>query len=91
MNINQRHEVLSTTIGTTEEEDHSFQRTKVLLPLVLILFPLLSGLEMATYWAFNFKVFTLRLFPPIFTSDCCRSTPGKRSSQRRKSSPSQSR
>ena len=91
MNINQRHELLSTTIGTTEEEDLSFQRTKVLLPLVLILFPLLSGLEMATYWAFNFKVFTHRVFPPIFTSDCCRSTPGKRSSERRKSSPSQSR
>lgn len=54
--INQRHEILSNTIGTRPEEDHSYERAQVLTPAVIGFFVLGSVLEVASYWVFNYKV-----------------------------------
>ena len=51
-----RHQILSQTIGTKEEENMCFNKVSTLIIIVSILFLLLSILELAVYFFYNFKV-----------------------------------
>ena len=55
-NIWERHQVLSQTIGTTQEEDVCYDNVNNLIVIVTTLFPLLSLLELLVYFFYNFKV-----------------------------------
>merc|ERR1712203_1183130 len=54
--INERHKLLSRTIGTRPEEDISHSTIAVMLPIVLVFFIVGSSLEVAAYLLFNYKV-----------------------------------
>ena len=51
-----RHQILSQTIGTKEKENMCFNNVSALIIIVSILFSLLSILELAVYFFYNFKV-----------------------------------
>ena len=55
-NIRERHDILTLSIGTRPEEDHSYSRAQVMLPVVVVLFLLGSFVDAAAYWLFNYKV-----------------------------------
>ena len=55
-NIQERHAILAMSIGTRAEEDHSYSRAQVMLPVVVVLFLLGSFIEAAAYCILNYKV-----------------------------------
>ena len=54
--IDERHQLLSKSIGTRPEEDVSYSRAQVILPAVIVFFVVGSFVEAAAYWLFNYKV-----------------------------------
>ena len=56
-NITERHDILSKTIGTTLEENRSYENAQVLLGTSLAFFFLGSILEAIAFLIFTFKVF----------------------------------
>ena len=64
--INQRHGILSRTIGTRPEENHSYEQAQVLIPVVIFCFALGSLLEIVSYMVFNYKVLKLHIKLRIF-------------------------
>ena len=64
-NINERHTLLSTTIGTRPEEDISYSRAQVILPSVVVFFVVASSIEVAAYLLFNHKVINIEYLAVI--------------------------
>ena len=56
VNIIRRHHLLIRTIGTRQEEDHSYQRLLLLLSLFVVSVLVFSLLEMAFYFLYSVKV-----------------------------------
>ena len=56
VNISRRHHLLTRTIGTRQEEDHSYQRLLLLLSLFVVSVLVFSLLEMAFYFLYSVKV-----------------------------------
>ena len=79
-NVNERHKLLSRTIGTRPEEDVSHSTIAVMLPIVLVFFIVGSSLEVAAYLLFNYKVLYTTLNTSILVVMihlCSRSTHGR--------------
>merc|ERR1719320_1268503 len=55
-NINKRHTILSQTIGTRPEENHSYEQAQLLHPATICFFLLGTVLEIVFYLVFNFKL-----------------------------------
>ena len=55
--ITRRHDILSKTIGTTPDENRSYENAQVLLGTSLAFFIIGSILEAIAYLLFTFKVF----------------------------------
>ena len=55
-NIIQRHNLLSRTIGTREEENESYFHLLILLPVLIVSVITFSILEMVFYFLYSFKV-----------------------------------
>ena len=80
--IKERHDILSKTIGTTLEENHSYENAQVLLGTSLAFFLVGSILEAISFLIFTFKVLFviipavtfntfLLLAPPLEGDDGC--------------------
>ena len=78
--INERHKLLSRTIGTRPEEDISYSTVAVMLPIVLVFFIVGSSMEVAAYLLFNYKVLYTTLntsIQDVIIHLCSRSTHGR--------------
>jgi len=56
ININQRHTILSQSIGTRPEENHSYEQAQFLIQATISFFLLGTVLEIVSYLVFNFKL-----------------------------------
>ena len=75
--INERHDLLSRTIGTRPEEDYSYEQAQVLIPVVIFCFVLGSVLEIVSYIVFNYKVLILNIKLKILILKQCQVHPWK--------------
>ena len=79
ISINQRHTILSQSIGTRPEENHSYEQAQLLLPATISFFLLGTVLEIVFYVVFNFKVSTEKVNDKLIKKITIPSfTPGKR-------------
>ena len=74
--INERHKLLSRTIGTRPEEDISHSTIAVMLPIVLVFFIVGSSMEVTAYLFFNYKVLYIAILV-VMIHLCSRSTHGR--------------
>ena len=62
------------TIRTRPEEDVSYTRAQLILPIVVVYFLIGSIVEAAMYWLFNYKVINIAFYSCVSSSKKCNLT-----------------